>query len=142
MNAWLSARETVSSGVPPSANSADRLESKGVWRLVREGNGLGHRQATGHRVKHFVGQRVEPSHWQAALPKGGDADVALTAVTAPTVAPVPPGRVTNARRVTAVTAGTMITAVTARAMWIPTVTAVTAVTAGPCPPSERHAVAG
>jgi hypothetical protein len=51
----------------------------------------------------------------------------------------PPGRVTKARRVTAVTAGTMITAVTARAMRIPTVSAVTS---GPCPPSERHAVAG
>jgi hypothetical protein len=52
--------------------------------------------------------------------------------------PSPPGRVTKARRVTAVTAGTMITAVTAEAMRIPTITAVTA---GPCPPSERHAVA-
>ena len=72
MNAWLSARETVSSGVPPSAYSADRLVSKGVWRLVREGNGLGHRQATGHRGKHLVGQRVEPSKLPVAAGRTAD----------------------------------------------------------------------
>ena len=55
------------SAVLPFAYSADRLVRQGVRRLVREGNRLGHRQATGHRVEHLVGQRVEPSHWQAAL---------------------------------------------------------------------------